>query len=78
MDEARHGQSVLGLLVFYSMAACNKDARFIGLVIAALQDSPDGLFAHLRIDAHDVHGQLRIAAHGVYVAQGVGRRNLSK
>ena len=78
MDKTRYRQPVFRLFVFYSMSSCNEDARFIGLIIAALQDGPDSLFSHMRIDAHDVHGKLRLAAHGVHVAQGIGRRNLSK
>jgi len=60
------------------MAAGDDDTAFIGLLVAPFEDSPDGFAAHGQIDAHDVHGQFGFGSHGIDVAQGVGRRNLTE
>ena len=78
MDETRDGQAVFRFLVFDSMAAGDDDTAFIGLLVAPFEDSPDGFAAHGQIDAHDVHGQFGFGSHGIDVAQGVGRRNLTE
>ena len=59
------------------VSAGDDDARFIGLVVAAPQQLLHHVGRHGFWDAHDVQRQLRLTAHGVYVADGVGRGDLA-
>jgi hypothetical protein len=60
------------------VAAGNQAARLVDLVIAAPQHLVDRLRGHFLGDAHQVQRQLRLPAHGVDVAEGVGGGNLAE
>ena len=78
MDEARHRQAVLGLLVQNAVAAGDECSGLVDLVIAAPQQLVDSVLRHIRRNRHDVQAQLGLAAHGVHVAEGVGGSNLAE
>ena len=76
MHETGHRQTVDRFRAVNGVAAGDDDASLIGLVIAAPQQLLHHIGGHGLGDAHDVQRQLRLAAHGVYVADGIGRGDL--
>ena len=78
VDEARHRQAVLRLLVQDAVAAGDEGSGLVDLVIASPQQLVDSILGHVRRDSHDVQAQLGFTAHGVHVAEGVGGRDLAE
>ena len=76
VNEAGDGQTVLGFRIQNAVAAGDDGSCLIGLVIAPPQQVVNRLFGHVFRHAQQVQGQLRFAAHGVNVRQGVGGGNL--
>ena len=77
LHEARRGLAVADRHLD-GVAAGDDAARLAGLVVAAPQNLPDGLGRQAVGHAQQIHGQLGLSAHGVHVAEGVGRRDLAK
>ena len=76
MDHAQRHESVLRLGIVDAVAAQDRHAGFGDFGRPALDD----LFEHLQRQRvtrkiHHVQGEDRPGAHGVHVAQGVGRRD---
>ena len=78
MHEAGHGETVERLRALNGVAARDDRAGLIGLVVAAAQNILHGLLRHAGRETHDIERELRLAAHGVYVAQRVRRRDLAE
>ncbi len=78
MDKAGDAKAVFRLVVLNGVAAGNNAAGLHGLAVAALQNAPDGLQRKAAWNAQKIHGQLWHAAHGVNVAEGVGRGDLAE
>ena len=78
MHEAGHGETVERLRALDGMTARDDRAGLIGLVVAAAQNILHGLLRHAGRETHDIERELRLAAHGVYVAQRVRRRDLAE
>ena len=76
MDEARDSETVLGLLVQDAVAPGDESPGLIDLVVSAPQELVHRLLGHVRRDGHDVQAQLRLAPHGVDIAEGVGGGDL--
>ena len=76
MDKAGHGQAVNGLRAVDGVAAGDDGAGLVGLVVAAPQQLLHHLSGHGLRQAQDVQRQPGLAAHGVHVADGVGRGDL--
>ena len=78
VDEARHGEAILRLVVEDAVSAGDDRARLIGLVVPAAENLVDrGLF-HLLRHAHDVERELRLAAHRVDVRERIRRSDLAE
>ena len=78
VDKTSHGKAVFRLVVIDRMTAGDERARLIDLVIAAAQDLVDGILRHGFRHGHNIQAQLRLAAHGVDVGQGVRRGDLAE
>ena len=78
MHEAGHGETVERLRALNGVAARDDRAGLIGLVVAAAQNILHGLLRHAGRETHDIKRELRLAAHGVYVAQRVRRGDLTE
>ena len=78
MHKAGHTQAVLGLLVQNAVPARDDRARLIYLVIPAAQDGPHRAVGHAFGHAQQVERGFGLAAHGVNVRKGVGRRDLAE
>ena len=76
MDEAGHGQTVDRLRAVDGVAAGDDGAGLIGLVVAAPQQLLHHVLGHGLRQAQDVQRQLRLTAHGVDIADGIGRGDL--
>ena len=73
MREARDGKPVLRLFVVYAVAADYSCAGLGYLVVSALEYALYRVERQLSVrESQKVHGELRLAAHRVYVAQSVG------
>ena len=78
MGKARHGQTVLRLVVVNGVTAGDERARLVDLVIAAAQHRVYGLARHRFRHGHDVQAQLRLCAHRIDIRQRVRRRDLAE
>ena len=78
VDKARHRQAVDGLGPVDGMPAGDDRPRLVGLGVAAPQDLVYRVLVHGFGQAHDVQRGAGLAAHGVHVAQGIGRRDLAE
>ena len=78
MDIAGDAQAVFRLIVLNGVAPGNDAARLHSLLVAALQNFPDGLLRETAGDAQQVHRHGRPSPHGIHVAEGVGRSDLPK
>ena len=76
VHEAADRKPVNRLCSVNGMSAGDDGAGLIGLVVAAPQNFLDGLLLHAVGNAHDVEAELRLAAHGINIAEGIGRRDL--
>ena len=73
MDKPGDRHAVLGFLVVDAVAPGDNGSCLVGLFVAAPQNGVDRLLGHVFGHCHNVEGQLRLAAHGVHIGQGVGR-----
>ena len=79
MDHAGHGEPVFQLRIIDAVAAHQQGPGLMNLIQAAGQDSQEHLFGHgLDGVADDVEGRQGPPAHGVHVAQGIGRGDLAE
>ena len=79
MCKTGHRQSVLRLLVVDAVPADDRCTRFIDLVISALEDSFDHIKRQLIIrECQQVHGELRLSAHSIDIAERVCSSYLSE
>ena len=77
VHEPRHRQPINGLRPVDGVAAGDDGPGLIGLVIPAPQQLLHHVLGHGLRQAQDVQGQLGLPAHGVHIADGVGRGDLS-
>ena len=73
LHQPDHREAVLGFVVVHGVAADDEAVGLGGLVVAAAQHVAQHLAGQGGGEAHYVEGQQRAAAHGVDVAEGVGR-----
>ena len=78
MHEAGHAESVLGLVILHGMTAHQDCSRLLHLVRTARQDISQNGRVKAVGESHDIQRHLRHTAHGVDIAQRVGRRDLSE
>ena len=77
-DIARDAQAVFRLIVLNGMAAGNHAAGLHRLLVAALQNSADSLLGETARHTQQIHGHGGPSAHGVHIAEGVGRGDLAE
>ena len=77
-NKARDAQTVFRLIILNGVAARDDAAGFDRLCVAALQNGADVFFRQAVRHAQKVHRNLRLAAHGVYVAQCICRGDLTE
>ena len=79
MNDAGDRHAVLDLFVDDAVAADDHRAALFDLIGAAFEDLAEDGDIHLALGkADDVHAGLGLAAHGVNIAQRVGRGNLAE
>ena len=78
VNEAGDAQAVFWLIVLNGVSAGDDAAGLHRLVVAALENFPDGLQGKAVGYTQKIHGQPGHAAHGVYVAEGVCRSDLAE
>ena len=78
MDKAGHAEAVFWFVVLDGMAAHQNGAGLLYLVRASGKDFPQHGRVEAVGEAHDVQGDFRLAAHGIHIAQCVGRRDLAE
>jgi len=77
MDHARHGQAILQLLVLDAVPPDKRNPCLGHLVASPLENLPENGDVHLLDGKGDkVHGRFWDPAHGIDIAQGVGRGDL--
>ena len=77
VDDAGNGKPVLQFGVLNRVSAHHNGTRLVHFFQAAGQYLfQDGYVHGLYREADDIHGGKRSAAHGIYVAQRIGRRHL--
>ena len=77
VHEPRHRQPINGLRPVDGVAAGDDGLGLIGLVIPAPQQLLHHVLGHGLRQAQDIQRQLGLPAHGVHIADGVGRGDLS-
>ena len=77
MDKAGHSQTVDRFRTVDGVASGDDGTGLVGFVVAAAQQLLHHVLGHGLRQAQNVQRQLRLAAHGVDVADGVGRSDLS-
>ena len=78
MDIAGDAQAVFRLIVLNGVPTGDDAARLHSLLVAALQNFPDGLLRETAGDAQQVHRHSRPSPHSVHVTEGVGRGDLAE
>ena len=78
MDGTGHRQTILDLAVGNRVAARERAARLDDLLAAALQDASQNVEIHLLGETYDIERGAHGAAHGIHVAECVGRGNLTE
>ena len=79
VNQAHHHQAVNRLHRVNGVSASNRNACGVTHILAALQDAPDGVNRqHVDRHAHQAQRHDGGAAHGIHIADGIGRGNAAK
>lgn len=78
VDKARHRKAILWLVIQNAVPAGDERTGLVHLVVPAPQQLMHCLPGHGFRYGHDIQAQLRLAAHGIYIAEGIGGRDLAE